>query len=174
MVFNVMSISIPKWYEVHTRSRFEQLICEALHCKGFEAFFPRMQVMSRRKDRRLKIHVPIFPGYVFVYSGLDPEERLQILQTRGVVRIVTFEGNPLPAEEREIESLRILDGTDRTVQNSAYITQGDLVRITEGPLKGLVGFYHWRKDKSSRVIVSLQQLRFSLSVEIDDWAFDRI
>jgi len=104
-VFNLMSISIPKWYAVHTRSRFEQVLCEALRRKGFEAFYPRMPVISRRKDRRLKIQVPILPGYVFVYSNLDPGERLQILQTKGVARIVTFNGNPVPADDREIQSL---------------------------------------------------------------------
>ncbi|HDR15074.1 MAG TPA: UpxY family transcription antiterminator [Desulfobacteraceae bacterium] len=169
-----MSNVDPKWYAAHARSRCEQVVCEALGCKGFEAFYPRMQVMSRRKDRRLKIQVPILPGYVFVRSGLDPEEHLNILQTAGVVCIIGFNGQPSPADDSEIESLKILDGTDRTVQNLAYVNKGDRVRIMEGPFEGLVGFYRRRKGNSDRVIVSIKLLRRSVSVEIDEWVVERL
>ncbi|MCF8146871.1 MAG: hypothetical protein K9N21_23440, partial [Deltaproteobacteria bacterium] len=63
-----------KWYALHTRSRFEQKVYEGLCGKSLEAFLPRIQVMSRRKDRRKKILVPLIPGYVFVRSILVPEE----------------------------------------------------------------------------------------------------
>ena len=169
-----MSIQEPKWYALHTRSRFENVVCDVLAGKAVHAFYPRMQVMSRRKDRRLKIQVPMLPGYVFVRSCLEPEEHLKILKTAGVVRIVGFEGRPVPAEDREIASLLILDGTDRTVQNRAFIGGGDRVMIMEGPLKGLVGFYIRHKGKTGKVIVNVDLLQRSLSVEIDDWALERV
>ncbi len=169
-----MSIWVPRWYAVHTKSRFENVVRDALSGKAVEAFYPRMQVMSRRKDRRMKIDVPILPGYVFVHSGLEAEEHLNILKTPGVVRIIGFEGRPLPADDIEIESLKILDGTDRTVQNRAYISKGDRVMIMEGPLKGLVGFYLRHKGKTGRVVVSVELLQRSLEMEIDDWALERV
>jgi transcription termination/antitermination protein NusG len=169
-----MSILVPRWYALHTKSRFEQVVYEGLTAKEVEVFYPRMQVMSRRKDRRLKIRVPIVPGYVFARTGLEPEQYHNILKTTGVVRIVGFEGRPVPADDQEIASLMILDGTDRTVQNRAYISKGDKVMIMDGPLKGLIGLYERHKGKSGRVIVSVELLRRSLSVEIDDWALERL
>ncbi len=163
-----------KWYALHTRSRFEHKVFDALHGKGMEAFLPRLQVMSRRKDRRKKIHVPMLPGYVFVRSILTPEDYYPIIKTVGVVRIVNFKGTPVPANDEEIASLMILDGTDRTVQNRAYMKRGDLVMIMEGPLKGLVGFYVRHKRKSDRVVLSVELLKRSLEVEIEDWALERI
>jgi transcription antitermination factor NusG len=130
--------------------------------------------MSRRKDRRKKIYVPLLPGYVFVNTDLNPTQYLDILKTVGVVRMVGFEGKPVPASEEEISSLRILDGTDRTVQNRAYMKRGDLVMIMEGPLKGLIGFYLRHKGKSKKVVVSIELLRRSLAVEIEDWALEKI
>jgi transcription antitermination factor NusG len=130
--------------------------------------------MSRRKDRRKKILVPLLPGYVFVHTDLSPTEYLDILKTVGVVRMVGFEGKPIPASEEEISSLKILDGTDRTVQNRAYMKRGDLVMIMEGPLKGLIGFYLRHKGKSEKVVVSIELLRRSLAVEIEDWALEKI
>jgi len=163
-----------QWYAIHTRSRFEQKVFDGLRGKDIETFLPRVQVMSRRKDRRKKIHIPMIPGYVFVRSILTPEDYYPIIKTVGVVRIVSFKGKPVPANEEEIASLKILDGTDRTVQNRAYMKKGDLVMIMEGPLKGLVGFYLHHKGKNDRVVISVELLKRSLEVEIEDWALEKV
>jgi transcription termination/antitermination protein NusG len=163
-----------RWYALHTRSRFERKVFDGLRGKNLEAFLPRVQVMSKRKDRRKKIHVPMIPGYVFVRSILVPEDYYPIIETTGVVRFVSFKGKPVPANDEEIASLKILDGTDRTVQNRAYMKKGDRVMIMEGPLKGLVGFYLRHKRKSDRVVLSVELLKRSLEVEIEDWALERV
>ncbi|MDY6973911.1 MAG: UpxY family transcription antiterminator [Thermodesulfobacteriota bacterium] len=169
-----MSQNSIKWYAIHTRSRFEQKVYDDLSGKSIEVFLPRIQVMSRRRDRRKMIMVPMLPGYVFVRSGLQPEEHLQILKTVGIVRLVGFRGRPVPAIEEEISSLMILDGTDRTVKNHAYIRKGDRIMIMEGPLKGLVGFYLRHKGQTDRVVVSVELLNRSLALEIEDWALDKV
>ncbi|MBN1848819.1 MAG: UpxY family transcription antiterminator [Deltaproteobacteria bacterium] len=163
-----------KWYAIHTRSRFEQKVYDGIHGKSIEVFLPKIQIMSRRKDRRKKILVPLLPGYVFVNTGLDPEEYLNILKTVGVVRLIGFKGQPVPVKNEEISSLMILDGTDRTVHNRDYMNSGDMVMIMEGPLKGLVGYYVRHKDQSHRVVVSVELLNRSLEVEIEDWALEKI
>jgi transcriptional antiterminator NusG len=163
-----------KWYALHTRSRFEQKVFDGLTGKSIEAFLPRIQVMSWRKDRRKKILVPMIPGYVFVHSVLRADQYHAIIKTVGVVRMVAFRGQPAPANEEEIASLMILDGTDRTVQNRSYMKKGDLVRIAEGPLKGLIGFYLRHKGQRDKVVVSVELLRRSLAVEMDDWALEKI
>lgn len=168
-----MNLNTAKWYALHTRSRFEQKVYDGLRGKSIEAFLPRIQVMSRRKDRRKKILIPMLPGYVFVRSQLHVEEHLQILKTVGVVRMIGFRGQAAPANEEEISSLMILDGTDRTVQNRAYMEKGDRVVIAEGPLKGLMGFYLHHKDQTDRVVISIELLHRSLEVEIEDWALEK-
>jgi transcription antitermination factor NusG len=163
-----------KWYAVHTRSRFEMKVFDGFSGKSIEAFVPRIQVMSRRKDRRKKILIPLLPGYVFVHFDLTPEVYWDIIKTAGVVRMVSFRGEPVPAKDEEVASLMILDGTDRTVQNRTYINKGDRVTIMEGPLKGLVGFYLRHKGQSRKVVVSVELLQRSLAVEIEDWALEKI
>ena len=163
-----------KWYALHTRSRFEQKVYDGLCGKSMEAFLPRIQVMSRRKDRRKKILVPLLPGYVFVRSLLLPEAYHQIIQTVGVVRMISFKGQPVPADDREISSLMVLDGTDRTVQNRAYMQKGERVMIMEGPLMGLTGFYLRHKGKTDKVVVSVELLQRSLEIEIEDWALEKL
>ena len=163
-----------RWWALHTRSRFEQKVHKGLCGKSLEAFLPRIEVMSRRKDRRKKILVPMIPGYIFVRSALAPEEYHRIIQTVGVVRMVAFKGKPVPADEAEITSLMILDGTDRTVQNRTYMQKGDRVMIMEGPLKGLEGFYIRHKGKNDQVVVSVDLLQRSLEVEIEGEALEKV
>ena len=169
-----MNDELLKWYAVHTRSRFEMKVFEGFTGKSIETFVPRIQVMSRRRDRRKKILVPLLPGYVFVHFDMRPEVYWDIIKTTGVVRMVSFRGKPVPAKDEEVASLMILDGTDRTVQNRAYVKTGDRVLIMEGPLKGLVGFYLRRKGQSDKVVVSVELLKRSLAVEIEDWALEKI
>lgn len=163
-----------KWYAVHTKSHFEQKVYDGFVGKAIEAFLPRIQVMSRRRDRRKKIMVPMLPGYVFIHSNLEAEEYYRVLKTTGVVRMIGFKGKPVPANDDEISSLMILDGTDRTVQNRSYMQKGDRVMIMEGPLKGLVGFYLQHKGKSDKVVVSVELLQRSLEVEMEDWALEKL
>jgi transcription termination/antitermination protein NusG len=169
-----MNQNPPKWYALHTRSRFEQKVYDGIHGKSIEVFLPKIQVMSRRKDRRKKILVPLIPGYVFVHTGLDPEEYLSILKTVGVVRMIGIKGTPIPAEDDEIASLMILDGTDRTVQNRSFINKGDRIIIMDGPLKGLIGFYIRHKGKSDKVVVSVELLNRSMEIDIEGWALEKL
>jgi transcriptional antiterminator NusG len=169
-----MTQNSPKWYAIHTRSRFEQKVFDGFRSKSIETFLPKMEVMSRRKDRRKKILVPLLPGYVFVQYDLDPEIYWDIIKTVGVVRMIGFEGKPTPAREEEIQSLMIMDGTDRTVHNQAFMKRGDTVMIMEGPLKGLVGFYVRHKGQTEKVVVNVELLHRSLAVEIEDWALEKV
>ncbi|MBN1626345.1 MAG: UpxY family transcription antiterminator [Deltaproteobacteria bacterium] len=163
-----------KWYAVHTRSRYEQKVYDGIYGKSIEVFLPRIQVISRRKDRHKKLLVPLLPGYVFVNTSMDPQEYLKILKTVGVVRLVGFEGRPVPARDEEINALKILDGTDRTVNNRDYINEGDRVMIMEGPLKGLIGFYLRHKGQGNKIVVSVDLLHRSLEVGIEDWALEKM
>ena len=169
-----MNPDFERWYALHTRSHSEKKVFDGLSGKSIEAFYPKIQIMSRRKDRRKTILVPLLPGYVFVRSGLQADEHLQILKTPGVVRMVSFKSKPVPANEDEIASLMILDGTDRTVRNRDYMHKGDRVMIMDGPLKGLVGFYLRHKGETDRVVVSVELLQRSLEIEIEDWALEKI
>ncbi|MBW1858120.1 MAG: transcriptional antiterminator, partial [Deltaproteobacteria bacterium] len=138
------------------------------------AFLPKMQVMSRRKDRRKMILVPILPGYVFVHSDLNLNQYWDIIKTYGVVRILGIQGKPVSVKDEEIASLKTLDGTDRTVRNQAYMKEGDRIMIMEGPLKGLTGFYLRHKGKVDKVVISIELLQRSLVVEVEDLTVEKI
>ena len=96
----------PLCYCIHTRSRHEEMVFQQLEDKRIPSFLPKLEVWSRRKDRREKIQKALFPGYLFVHEILDPYHRLEILKTPGVVRILGNEHGPVPVPDPQIESIQ--------------------------------------------------------------------
>ncbi|MBT8406040.1 MAG: antitermination protein NusG, partial [Deltaproteobacteria bacterium] len=75
----------PTWYAIYVQVRHESKVYSRLLGKSFECLLPQIERWSRRRDRRKKIQVPIFPGYLFIRAALDNYEQVRILQTPGVV-----------------------------------------------------------------------------------------
>lgn len=161
------------WYALHTRSNFEARVYNCLKNKGIESFLPQMLVNSRRKDRRKKILVPLFKGYIFTKTVLSPEKHLEIVKSAGVVRLLGINGKPVPLYQHEVSNLMILNGSDLPFQEENYMCEGDRVRIVEGPFEGLTGIVKHRKGKADRLVVSVDVLMRSVSVELDKWALEK-
>lgn len=152
-----------EWFAVRTRSNRESVVADALEGKGFEVWCPRYKAPPFRAGGVLK---PLFPGYLF--CRLNVLDRLPILIVPGVVNIVSNGKIPLPIDDREIESLRIVLRSMMPVTPQEYLAVGDPVRITEGPLAGAQGYIvHHQPD---RLVVSITLLQRSVSVAVQvDW-----
>ncbi len=161
------ALYVPAWYAVHTRSRHEQVVHDQLVGKGTEVFLPKLEVWSRRTDRRLRIKVPMFPGYLFVRTTLHPDKQLSILKTVGVVRMVGFDGQPAQVDPREIDSLKILIDSGAPISPTENYRIGDLVRIVAGPFKGVVGRLVGRRS-ARRLTVAVETINRGVSVDIED------
>ena len=132
-----------------------------------------MTVMSKRRDRRLKIRVPLFSGYVFVKSDLNPYERLEIVKTTGVVRIVGNKGGPLPVLDEAIDSLQIIVSGDNPVATGTRLRKGDRVMVVEGPFAGVIGVFV-RYRGQGRVVVSIEALGQYAAVDVSEEHVERL
>ncbi len=152
------------WFAVWTRSRHEQVVREQLSQKQVEVFLPTITKWSRWKDRKKKIDWPLFPGYCF--ARFDPRERLAILKCTGVVSIVSFEGEPAPIPEHEIDGIRRVIDSDLAFDPVPMIREGTMVEVVHGPLKGVVGRLV-RKNEKARLVLSVDLIGQGVSVEVD-------
>ena len=96
------------WYVLHTKSRHEQVVFDGLHKKKVETFLPKTLKRSIRKDRRVILNIPLFPGYLFLKNILTPEWHLRILKTVGAVKLIGNKEGPVPVPDSVIESLKIM------------------------------------------------------------------
>lgn len=153
-----------QWFALWTRSRHEQVVREQLVHKHVEAFLPTVTKWSRWKDRKKKIDWPLFPGYCF--ARFNVRERLPVLKCAGVVNIVSFEGEPAPIPEHEIEGIRQLVESDLAYDPCPMIREGMMVEVIHGPLKGVVGRL-LRKNDKARLVLSVDLIGQAVSVEVD-------
>lgn len=152
------------WYAIWTRSRHEQVVREQIERKGFDVFLPTITRWSRWKDRKKKIDWPLFPGYCF--ARFEARERLPILTCTGVVSIVSFDGEPAPVPDHEIDGIRRLVTSELQYDPCPLVREGMVVEVTHGPLKGVVGRLV-RKGAHARLILSVDLIGQAVSVEVD-------
>jgi transcription termination/antitermination protein NusG len=157
-------VTDPNWFAIWTRSRHEQTVREELQLRGIEAFLPTITKWSRWKDRKKKIDWPLFPGYCF--ARFAPESRLPVLKCNGVVSIVSFNGEPAPIPEQEIDSLRLLVATDLAYDPCPLIREGMMVEVVHGPLRGIIGRLV-RKGSHARLVLAVDLIGQAVSVEVD-------
>ena len=154
-----------QWYAVWTRSRHEQVVREQLERKNITAFLPTLPRWSRWKDRKKKIDWPLFPGYCF--ARFDPDDVLPILKCTGVVNIVSVEGRPAPIPDYELDSIRLLVGSDLQFDPCPLIHEGMMVEVIHGPLRGVVGRLMRKDAARARLVLSVNLIGQAVSVDVD-------
>jgi transcriptional antiterminator NusG len=154
-----------RWFAVWTRSRHEQAVREQLEQKNIIAFLPTITRWSRWKDRKKKIHWPLFPGYCF--AQFNPDDPLPILKCAGVVNIVSVEGRPAPIPEYEVDSIRLLVDSDLQFDPCPLIREGMMVEVTHGPLRGVVGRLLRKDAPRARLVLAVDLIGQAVSVEVD-------
>ena len=127
------------WYVLRVRSQAERLVQVGLHHKQFEVFNPTYHALSIRKDRRKVLTRPIFNGYMFIRTLLNPECHLEILKTPGVVEILKSPTGPTPVPEEQVENVRLLEKHVGSCFYGSEFEVGNTVIVREGPLTGLRG-----------------------------------
>ncbi len=155
----------PHWYALYTRSRHEKLVDRELQRKGIETFLPLRGVMHKWSDRRKLVEEPLFKGYLFVNMPL--RERWTVLNAVGAVRLIgKSAAEPIAIPERELIALKRFVQEEIPVDPFPYLKAGDRVYVRSGPFKGVEGFIV-RKDKHCRLVISLDLLQQSASIQID-------
>jgi transcription antitermination factor NusG len=157
-------ISTPLWFAAYTRANHERTAAEHLAQRSIAHFVPTYESVRVWKDRKKRLDLPLFPGYVFVRVPL--EEKLRVLVVPGIVRLVGFDGRPLPVPDDEIATLRTVVEHKLKAEPHPYLIAGRKVRIVRGALEGMEGILI-RKKGRLRVIVSITLIRQSAMIEVN-------
>ncbi len=158
---------IHKWYVIHTRSRFENVVHEGLRKKAFPVFLPKVLVSSKRRDRKLMIRVPVFPGYLFVQTDLSAGQHLDIVKTVGAVRLVGTRNGPVPVPGDTIASLKIMVESDHPIVTGNRLVKGDRVTVIRGPFTGVAGTFSRYRGKG-QIVINVDALGQTASVAVDE------
>jgi len=156
---------VPHWYAVYTCPRHEKSVALQMQRQHVPSFLPLYKSVRRWKDRRKQLELPLFPGYVFVQIAL--KDRLRVLQTTGVVQLVSVNGKPAMLPDSEIDDLRNGLMANVCAEFHPYLSVGRRVRVHNGPLAGLEGILVRRKDKF-RIVLSIHLIKRSVALEVSE------
>lgn len=155
------------WYAVYTVVRHEKIVNTSLLNNNIESFLPLREVVSQWKDRRKKVRIPLFPGYMFVrINDKDSRSIFCVLNTKGVVRILGSNGSFQPVPAQQIDSVKRLLETNVEYDPYRYFVKGKEVTLVNGPLHGVTGKILERKGRN-RLIVSIDIIKRSVLVKVD-------
>jgi transcription termination/antitermination protein NusG len=157
-----------QWVVLWTHSNSEHRVDAQLTGKGFETFLPTVQAWSRRRGSQSLIAVPMFPGYVFVHHVIDKRSYVELLKARGVVRILGERWDrPAAVPDDEIAAIRRVAEAGVPVFPHRYLTEGQPVRISDGPLTGVTGILISTNPHKGLLVVSVDLLQRSVAVEVE-------
>jgi transcription antitermination factor NusG len=159
--------SVPQrfsWFALQVRTRHESGVANILEGKGYELFLPLYKCRKRWSDRIKDVDLPLFPGYLF--CRFNPQDRLPIVSTPGVIQVVGYNRLPVAVEESEIQAIQTMAASGLPNRPWPFLEVGDPVRIETGPLRGLEG--HLIDFKGNhRFVLSISLLHRAVAVEID-------
>jgi len=146
----------PKWYAVYTHPRAEKQVYTRLQEIPIETFLPLWKTYRKWSDRKKLVEKPLLSSYVFV--RVARKEFPKVYNANGVVKFVSFEGQPVSIPQNQIDNLRLLVNSDAEIQvTSEKFAQGDQVEVISGSLTGLTGELI-KVGGKKRVIVRIDKL----------------
>ncbi|MDD5360612.1 MAG: UpxY family transcription antiterminator [Ignavibacteria bacterium] len=160
-------MSSSRWFVIHTKPRNEKKVLEQVLVRDIEAYLPMIETIRFWSDRKKKVQVPLFPGYVFVH-GDESERRKAISGTYGAIKYVMFQKRHAVIKDEEISNIMIsLKAPDRIRIEDAQMSVGDLVEVTYGLFKGLKGFITQIRG-NYKLTVNIIELNTTFSVQLSN------
>jgi transcription antitermination factor NusG len=132
--------------------------------KGLECFLPLCRDRRQWSDRVAQVELPLFTGYVFCRLNLS--NRMPVLTTPGIVRIVGVGRSPVPVDEAEMSAVRAIVRSGMSAQPWPMPRVGERVTIDSGPLAGLEGVLVGVKNQL-RFVVSVTMLQRAVAAEVE-------
>ena len=152
-----------EWHIFYLRPRSENRVYVVLKNLNYEVFWPVTQSVRIWKNRqKKKIRLPLFPGYLFVYTYAH--ELYSIKSLPQVIHYVTCGGKPSILSGKEIEGIRQMLGLGRTITVETKFPGRERVRIASGPLEGYEGVM---VNRHSKTRFGIQLTAISHTVLID-------
>ena len=165
---------VAKWYVVHTYSGYENTVKATIErtveSRGLQeqihaVSIPLETVTEVTESGATKTYDrKVFPGYVLVKMIMSDDAWYVIKNVRGVTGFVGSGTKPTPLTEEEVQQL----GIEKHEIVVAY-SEGDSVRINDGPLTSFIGTVDQidiEKNKV-RVIVSMFGRETPVELELD-------
>jgi len=165
------------WYVVHTYSGYELKAKEALESRikqdemdeyFSEILVPMETVAAVVKGQRKTSQRKIYPGYIVVHMEMNDKTWHLVRDTPKIMGFAGNSKNPRPMSEKEVKSLmkQIHEGASK-VKPKLDFSEGDLLKIIDGPFSGFTGSIDEIKPDKRKLRVMVSIFGRSTPVELE-------
>jgi transcriptional antiterminator RfaH len=164
----------PHWYAVRTKPKEEDRANFNLRAFHVETFSPKIRQLRNSEFAGSRYTVKhLFPPYIFAYFDVNSQLH-NINYTRGVQKVVSFNGCPVPINDEVIDLIRGKVDDDGFVCLHEELKPGDMVRINSGPLQSLVGVFQGNLSDKERVEILLDAISYQSRLLINREMVDKV
>lgn len=157
------------WYLLQTKPNAHDTACENLRRQGFDVFLPLIVKTTKKSGKFSDAKAPLFPGYLFMGTSIDPIPWKGVNGTRGVSSAVTLDGVFRPVNIRIIEGLKQRCDEHGVYSRLRDIDVGDRVQIERGPLADFIcSVDQIRDDQRAWVLIELLQQHTRAEVSMNN------
>lgn len=156
-----------RWWALHTKPRAEKALARRLLRSEVGFFLPLYEKRWIQRGRRHCSHLPLFPGYLFLWG--DGDARLASLATNLVAQVL-----PVPDQARltqDLERVQHLMASEQPLAPMPKLQTGQMVTVARGPLAGVDGCI-LDCSRPWRMLVEVHFLQRGVAVELEDWMLE--
>lgn len=159
-----------RWWCLHTLPRQEKAVARHLCSQRVAYYLPQIVNESRTpQGRKIRSIAPLFTSYVFLLG--NEMDRFFAIKSNRLVRVLTVDDQArLATDLRQIHQLL---SSGLTVVPEPVMPVGSRVRITSGPLQGIIGTVI-RRGKQDRFSATVEFLGCGATVDLEDWQVERV
>lgn len=141
----------PAWYLLQCKSRQDFRAELHLSNQGYTCFLPVVQTERLQQGKRRQFTEPLFPGYLFIRLDRINDDWGPIRSTRGVCRLVAFNGQPQAVADDVVTRLQARIAEQPCI---APLNPGDRILIKDGAFADIEAIFH-AFDGDERVVILL-------------------
>lgn len=163
------------WYVIHTYAGYEEQVADNLRQRVatlklqdyiFDVIVPKEKQVEIKNGKRKVVEKRSFPGYVFVNMIVTDEAWYVVRNTPNVTGFLGSGVRPTPIPQSEVDSIKSKMANDEPEQ-MVDLKLDDLVRISDGPLKGYEGKITEVDETKGKVKVSVSMFGRETPVNLD-------
>lgn len=164
-----------RWFVVHTYSGHENKVAETLKQRAqtlhltekiLAVLIPSQEKIQIKRGQRKTVREKIFPGYMLVNMELTDDSWLAVRTTQGVTGFVGVGAKPRPLPKHEVEAIQKYM-SQGTAQYKAEFTEGEAVKIVDGPFNEFLGTVQTIDEDKGKVEVLVSIFGRETPVELD-------
>ncbi len=135
------------WYVIHTYTGYEDQVADNLRQRIesmgmaeqiFNVLVPIEKQIEIKNGKRRVVERKIFPGYVLVDMTVTDDSWYVVRNTPNVTGFIGLGVRPTPMSPQEVDRIKKRMGVEEP-KYKIELQANDLVKITDGPLKGFEG-----------------------------------